>query len=1091
MKRIFDFFEDADKYFFAGLFNSAMNNFDLSLSELNNRINSNQNNSIEILKNAFSKERTQSDFDNNLKYLSESLIFLNRVIPFISKQEKNIDIRDFLPKFLVSIYHLLNNYRNYYTHYKHKPIEVKDEIIFAFLDYSLFNSANRIKDDRVKHNSVKPRLISKYKDDFIKIIEFKNSKIRKKNIELKKAGKKPHKEISNANKVDGQNFVINDVFRLFLFDRDNQPELTKKSQSRYCDDNTFSSFGFIQILSFFLDKKQINLLFDNVDYTRDFGETDFQKLAARWVFTYNCYKPIRRLFKSEYDKDSLLLQMVSELTKCPKELYPYLSEKDKMEFIEDLNIYMKDEVNFLDDDSLVVHQVITKRYEDKFPYFAIRFLDEFANFPTLRFQVNMGKFNHNTATKKFSSTNLETERRILENITVFEKLSIATHKKTEYFDNNDEDADAKDWVEYPRPSYKSFGNNIGIWLKINDDFGTTDAPDERDNDKPSKKEILNKLKLDYALKKPVAYLSYNELPALLYSLLIKNIRPDEIEKRIKEKIFSQRKNIFEQIKNIKSLTEDEIKKLPNNFRRIVENYDKDVNLKKLKTNLKEEMYFNPLKDIRDKYRTKPKNENILSLSEKGKIATWLSKDIKRFTSKEVKKNWKGYQFSEFQALLSYYDMDRNRIKAFLQEDLVFDMNTDIPFKGINFSNQDFKQFYEYYLKKRYQYLNDLIKNLTNKNIEEQLLIFNKSKFEINSIEKYKQALISNPVMLRRGIFDEKPTAVQKNNKGNVKLAEWFEYSNNMSNAQKFYRYTKYYPINDGITNAIKPDQGIKSQYNSRTKPENQREIYNNEAKIRSSMRKDYYILEMVKTILKDYSQTDTNNLQRLTLNDFYLTKKEKNEYLSKSSTQSSRLQGDTSDFVYNESYILSKPISLELLGGKIRDEVKLKDISKYKKLSQDERVQELTHYSEKVWSILEIENEINDYELIRSKEFFNSVHQLEKEIYQFASDAQETDKIEIKGNPNFKKYLSYYFLNEEDRSAFNNYEIDKIKITDIDEKFKFLFLLTQIRNKFAHNQLIPTISFNCLTKTYPIFKNERVATFLNRVYNMIFNDLKK
>jgi hypothetical protein len=84
--------------------------------------------------------------------------------------------------------------------------------------------------------------------------------------------------------------------------------------------------------------------------------------------------------------------MIDELSKVPDCVYQNLSETKQKDFIEDWNEYFKDNEENAEnlENSRVVHPVIRKRYEDKFNYFAMRFLDEFANFKTLKFQVSMG-----------------------------------------------------------------------------------------------------------------------------------------------------------------------------------------------------------------------------------------------------------------------------------------------------------------------------------------------------------------------------------------------------------------------------------------------------------------------------------------------------------------------------------------------------------------------------------------------------------------------------------------------------------------------------------------------------------------------------
>jgi hypothetical protein len=263
----------------------------------------------------------------------------------------------------------------------------------------------------------------------------------------------------------------------------------------------------------------------------------------------------------------------------------------------------------------------------------------------------------------------------------------------------------------------------------------------------------------------------------------------------------------------------------------------------------------------------------------------------------------------------------------------------------------------------------------------------------------------------------------------------------------------------------------------------QRKIYKNEAAIRKTMRNDFYILQMIKEFFKDIIDDDHTMFEDISLKDFYLTKAEKAAIQKKAISQSEREKGDHTKVIYNEDYILNKRTPLVLLGGKIKGEAALKDRGKYKKLSQDQKVKQLTEYFDKTWSFEEIINEIGDYDFIRSKVLFNSVHELEKKIYAKAVRENKQEQLKNKGYHNFRNYLKYYFINDEhQKEAFN--QIDRsANIQSVrEEKFKQLFLLIEIRNKFAHNQLIPKTSFDYLIENFPMEANERVASYLNRIF---------
>ena len=823
----------------------------------------------------------------------------------------------------------------------------------------------------------------------------------------------------------------------------------------------------------------MNILFDNVKYVNN--KYELQKKLARWVYTNSSYKTPRRLYKSDYNQDALLLQMANELNKAPKDLYPYLSDEKKKEFLEDINIYLQENPGNFSDVSLVSHEVIRKRYEDKFTYFALRFLDDVIDFPNLRFQVNVGKYVHDNRPKNHLATDKITNRILAENVSVFEKLTKVTGAKKAYIEKlvgyN------LGWEEFPHPKYQLKENSIPIWLPDN----TLGKPINDKNKDVSKQKLLEQLNLSGAYKSPVAYLSIYELPALLYELLVKKKSPAEVEQTIKQKINQQRAELNKQksqqnsniITNKKVVRKIKLLNNPNKY-----NWEKIINL------LKQELDVKPLKNIRTSYKRKPKNPNELSLSEKGEIATWLSKDIKRFTDPKIRKDWKGHQFSEFQALLSYYDYKKDLLEKFISKDLRLNKE-QFSFKAFDFNQKTLMGFYQKYMEARHAYIKkilDIAKNKDDNEIDKFIGLFSPNRIKIDeTVEAYMSKKLQMPFMLPRGVFDNKPTTFKPEQKGQIKLADWHAASSDITKAQEFYTYPRYYPTKIDkkgkvqFTVKIDPQKALKQQYNRFTDKKLQKFIYKNEIRIRRTMRNDYYILLMIKKILSNDTEIDTETLNKISLKEFYLTKAEK---LARKTSQ-------IDDQIFDQSFILKKRVNINLYNGKIKDQVSLKEAGKYKKMFHDQKVKMLVNYfPDKVWNIESIENELNDYEHVRSKIFFKQIHLLEKKIYLKAQSENRLDELLQNNNPNFKKYVSYYFVkNQEDKDWLNKTYIPKTSFKDVKDELKRPFLMVLIRNKFAHNQLIEPEIFNYLTENYPMERNEKVATYLNRIFGIIMDDL--
>ena len=1085
----FDYQNIDDKHFFAGLLNIAKNNFDVSLNELKKRTNS-KNTGKGIITEVFSDSITQADWNTRIDYVSESLAFVK-----FFKYESRTYVRNTLYK----LYETIDNLRNYYTHYNHTPIIIEASI-FEVLDKLLLNSALTVKKNRAKSEEYKEYLSIKYKDEFNTIVSNSNHKILKYNKTLS-PGEKRREKVKLADEV---NHVLNFVFRTFIYnDKINRQEkLSDNASSKQKNCNSLSTYGFVQLLALFLNKKQTQTLLSYTKYLKDTRK--LEHVATRWVLTFMCYRDIKRLFKSDYSNDSLLLQMISELTKCPNNLYNNLTVEKKQEFIEDINTYYKDNEEFKgnNNEGLISHEVIQKRYQDKFPYFAIRFLDEIIKFPNLKFHINLGKFNHHTTTKHLKGISISTERSILEKVSVFTKLSTATKNKKEYFLKPENKDLINDWVEFPSPHYQFNKNNIGIWLNLDGTLGKSDAHKERKSSKLTKYDIAEKLNIKEALKKPVAFLSFNELPALLYALLVEKKTPKEIESIIKTKIFEQRNTIREFDKN----TNYDSRKIPTKLNNAI-NQNSPINWKKLESDLQIEIDKNPLEEIRINYKSKPESSNELSNSEKGKIAIWLCDDIKRFTSIKTRKTWKGYQYVNLQALLAFYEYKKNEVKDYLKNELLFDFNKDNPFSGINFTHNSLHEFYTAYLRQRKLYLEKKLRKVESKNrdLDHDIFIaFSKRLYVLKPLDLLKQTYLNNtPVNLPRGIFDNKPTFIKPTN-SSTDLASWFSFSNNINNSQKFYQFEKNYEYNVEVLKwnnykrknelkevtkkqKISTSKGLKIQYNNDLPKETQKYIFNNEKLIRKEMRQDCYILEMVKYRL------GSQNLNKFTLKDVFLSKAEKLKIEEESKKQSFKKLGDYSENIINDSHILSKRIPITLFGGKICGNVAIKEGYKNLKFEQDKRVVcLLSYFPNKIWTFKEISDEIETYDKVKNFDFFKSVHQLENEIFKSAKEEVNLNAIFTdEGYPNFKKYLSYFYLNtEEEKSQFNDLDFDKITILQVSENQKLLYLLVKIRNKFSHNQLLPKEDFDYLQSKYYLKENENIGNYLLRVFMKIQTSIK-
>ncbi|NQX82586.1 MAG: hypothetical protein HRT66_11420 [Flavobacteriaceae bacterium] len=995
-----------DKQYFAAFFNSARNNFSLSINDLNTKFGLGvKGKDIDIINECFKDDITITDWDNRIRHLSQTLVFVKHLPSIYEDKDQG---RAKLREVLCALYKLIEKKRNYYTHIYHQEInynadDIKliedDELMYLVLFFNAKSVKNMIKNNKDYNDFV----TSKHRDDIYDII---------------KEAEDDGLDLKGNETV----YAINSLFNDYIEKIDGIDKC-----SEYIDKDMYD----IQLLALFLNKKDTTNLLNHTEGLKD--NRSLITIVNRWVVSNICYRDIRNLLRSEYSKDSLLMEMVAELSKCPKELYGLLLEKDRGDF------------DFEREDGNGVS--INRRYDSKFPYFALRFVDGYMDMPSLRFQINVGKYNKDSREKdlhySIANNPKKTTRDILKKITVFDKLSNVTKLKHDYFkkENNSTDKSPPCWLEYPNPSYQYNGNNIGVYLK-----GYTSeniAPKYDDYMKELGGGEFNKLEAE-------AYLSFNELPSIIYAFFTNKKKGKFIESKINARInINKGSNPINQPKKLKLYKENEEILL-------VSKIVKEINI---------EINHDELKYIRSKYTREVKRENELSSSEKGKIATWLAYDIKRFMSKDKRKDWKGYQFSEFQSLLAKYAYGdyKKDFKGFIKNNfgLEHSNNFGLPFKGIDFSKETLFNFYNGYKIKRKAYLEGILNeinnedNLNNESLQEKMFVFlNKKNYVIR--RDYKDNLSKSTMNLGRGLFDEKQTYI-KGDKDSNNIADWFKCSNE-SVKQSFYSYDKTYSYKEDGKQKIVTDKGLTEQYNNDLPTEIQKLIYKNEASIRKMAREDYYTLEMVKHILLKEYVTDSNGVESVDLSNVFKNKQEIEDIKEKSDKQSTRDKlkkgEEVSDNVINDSYLLNHEIELVLRKGKIKGKVKLKNINKYRDYEYDKKVKFILSYlPRKSWTIKEIEEELSSYEKVRLETFFGLVHSMEKVVY----DCNTELKDEIMNGreiPNFKS------------DVFKGESSDMI----------------ELRNAFCHDVLPEKDVFERLNKTSGIEENETIGEYLCRMF---------
>lgn len=1119
-----------DKHYFGGFLNLAQNNIDTIFKAFAKRFNidATKKNNATLLNDYFAKPKiTITDYEIGIAFFKQYFPVLHYLyLPvnhekFVGKSDPNKERRAYFIKSFKSLLTLIDNLRNFYSHYYHKPITISEDN-HKLLEELFLQVIPDVRKFKMKGEATRHLL----KKDL-------NTELQQLMV-LKKAYLKEQKKGRFSDPVSVENGVLNDAFIQFTT---KDGEIQSRHQSLYSGDAeaengiTISQNGLAFLMGMFLTRKQSEDLRSKLkghkakiilatEVTRQ--NNSLKNMATHWVYGYLCYKGYKEKLTTTFSKETLLVQIVDELSKVPDALYQSFTKEQQDLFVEDINEYIKEGNAIASlEESTVMHPVIRKRYENKFNYFVLRYLDEFADFPSLRFQVHLGNYVHDSRSKEIAGTTYSTQRTIKEKIKVFGKLSEISGIKAEYFLKNQTE-DITGWEQFPNPSYNFVGENIPIFIDLHKSIvpGASDLGIElskikaenkkKDTERNKQKERnttkARKLAITQAVHKkaeskpgkyehiytgePTALLSCNELPALLFEHLIHQKTGEELERVLIEKLLERHRIIAEygsednlsnsQIsRNLKRASSNEVI----NTAKLIRALTTEIAI----TNDKLALVKQQQKDVKN-----PRNKRnyVFTNKEMGQHATWLADDLKRFMPQQYRMQWKGHHHSLLQELLAYYNQKPNEALNLLNS--VWDFSADTPAYNhgiaIAFMSKQFDGFYYKYLENRKKTLlaikAQIIGFTDNKKVFKKFIvqqgifnIFHKRLMTDDSLENQKIKLLAKPLVLPRGIFDVKPTYIKgvhfEDNR--EALSEWHQYCYSHSDYQKFYSLPRDYQDLSNSTII----ENTENKYNLTEVEKFELFKRKQDKKIKKVQYQDVFLLQIANTIFEKTFEYKPN----LQLSQLYLTQEERIQEEQKARIQSQRVAGDHSENIIKSNFVWT--MTIPYVDENIDEpEVKIKDLGKFKRFLNDEKVKTILSYTPtQKWTKLALEQELeflsSSYEVIRRDHLFAKIQEFEKYILaQFSNEENKHPEIlEQEGNPNFKMYVAngilarvnhipetdIAWIKQLDSYRFKNVSINELK--DKDETTQKTFLLILIRNRFAHNQL-PKKEMYELTKSY-------------------------
>lgn len=557
-------------------------------------------------------------------------------------------------------------------------------------------------------------------------------------------------------------------------------------------DKRLTDIGRVFLISLFIEKRYASIFFDalHTNNKSDFYKnlTEEQKSLLREIFCVFRIRLPRERLGNERSDTLLALDMLNELKKAPYELFEHLKPEDQ------------DKFRVI---STTGEDILLRRYEDRFPFFAMRYIDERRLFNNIRFQVNMGKYRFLKKEDKHCINDDICMRILQKDINGFGRIQemenyrsgISNFWKSRAMikpntDITRNDPDILPYITDSKTQYVFNGDRIGL--------GWPDYTDSKGTKQPIKNSsYIPEVSSDNAIvcAQPKCWMSIYELPAMMFHILLNGNSGVKTEELVKNEVDKYRR-FFQDIAdgNVQRLKCKDIKNpKPSEYKSIEENYG--IKWSNIPDKLRDYLVGRTRKNFNNYAETiinKMIEENRLSISrfdEKikkvsgddnkmgkksyveirpGRLASFLMKDIIALQPTALKGELKGHDkltglnYSILNAELAMYNavyderkMD-NLKKMFAKAKLIGDSNNKHPFLDKVFASKPMNtiEFYQSYMNYRLEWLRSVI---TTKNFKSvNLLKPERTKWMNRNAEFYKnlaQRYLSQPIELPRSLFE--------------------------------------------------------------------------------------------------------------------------------------------------------------------------------------------------------------------------------------------------------------------------------------------------------------------------------------------------
>ncbi len=564
-------------------------------------------------------------------------------------------------------------------------------------------------------------------------------------------------------------------------------------------DNTITQDGIVFLISIFLDRENAFQFINKIKYLK--GTQNKMFTAKRETLSTFCIKLPHEKFISENSTQAFSLELINELNKCPKTLYNVITEEEKRAFQPELgdeeieNIYTNSIPETIDDYEAYIESITKRvRNNNRFSYFAMRFLDEKEIFPKLRFQIDLGKVIIAEYTKTLDGK--QEPRTVVENAKAFGRLQdfrVDEEKVLTRINTN-----AQTVFEQFSPHY-NFTEKIG---KIGINLTREDTAKFLNRPKSEKK-------VTTYLKQPEveAFLSVHDLPKVI---LLEYLEKGKTEAIINDFIIINKSKVlnFEFIEMIKSKLShlNEFNKRSQGRKQETAYHDKTLNdLHQRKKELNQVLaehglnnkqipskisdYWLNITDVQEKIAISDRLKLMkrdcidrLKAIQKGKapkigeMATFLAKDIIDMIIDENKKQKiTSFYYDKMQECLALFadDEKKNTLIKIINELLLNEKGGHPFLNKIDFSSFKYtSDIYKIYLQEKGQKLVSVLNSKTNKYSEKDQSWLQNIFYILEWNENAKKNLTDVKIP---SDVSKLPFSIRQLEKKKSSFKNWFEY----------------------------------------------------------------------------------------------------------------------------------------------------------------------------------------------------------------------------------------------------------------------------------------------------------------------------